>query len=71
MKPFLVLLLVSVCFWSIITSLVAIIRILTNEFRGSKVEWILISMIGIIGPLLWILKGRKLIVKRSPEVKRP
>lgn len=67
MKPLFVLLLITVCFWSVITSFVAIIRILTNEFKGSKVEWVVISMIGIIGPILWVTKGRKLIVKRTTE----
>lgn len=65
MKPLLILLLIAAGFWSIITSFIAIIRILTNEFRGSKVEWVLISMIGFIGPILWLAKGRKLIVKKS------
>lgn len=64
MEPFLVTLLILVCFGSIITTFVAIIRILSNELNGSKVMWILISMIGIIGPILWLTKGRKLIVKK-------
>ncbi|WP_394332234.1 PLDc N-terminal domain-containing protein [Aquimarina aggregata] len=46
------------------TTLVAIIQILTNEFNGSKGMWIIISMIGIIGPILYLSKGRKLIVKK-------
>jgi hypothetical protein len=64
MEPFLVILLILVCFGSIITTFVAIIRILSNEFNGSKGMWILISMIGIVGPILWLTKGRKLIVKK-------
>lgn len=48
---------------SLITTVVAIIQILTNEFKGSKVAWIIISMIGIIGPILYLTYGRKLIVK--------
>ncbi len=64
MEPFLVTLLILICFGSIITTFVAIIRILSNEFNGSKGMWILISMIGIIEPILWLTKGRKLIVKK-------
>lgn len=64
MEPFLVTLLILVCFGSIITTFVAIIRILSNEFNDSKGMWILISMIGIVGPILWLTKGRKLIIKK-------
>lgn len=48
----------SITFW-------AIIQILSNDFKGVKFEWILISMIGIIGPILFITKGRKLIIKNK------
>lgn len=63
MELFLVTLFLLVCFGSVFTTFIAIIRILSNEFNGSKGMWILISMIGIIGPILWLTKGRKLIVK--------
>jgi len=35
--------------------------ILTKEFNGSKTTWIIIVMIGLIGPVLWVTKGKKLI----------
>ncbi len=65
MEPGLILLLIAICFWSVITTFSAIIRILTNDFNGSKVEWIIISMIGIIGPILWIVKGKKKLIKKQ------
>ncbi|WP_452220187.1 hypothetical protein [Lacinutrix salivirga] len=37
--------------------------ILTKDFQGDKITWVLIVMIGIIGPILWITKGSKLISK--------
>lgn len=46
---------------------IAIIQILSNNFKDSKSKWILISMIGFIGPILWIIKGRKLITKRASK----
>ncbi len=52
---------------SLVGSFVAIIQILSNDFKGSKGLWIIISMIGFIGPILWLTKGRKLIVKLSAE----
>lgn len=64
MEIFLILLIILICFGSVITSFVAMYQILTNKFNGSKGEWILISMIGIIGPILYLTKGRKLIVKK-------
>ncbi len=64
MKPIFVILIIIVCFWSIITTIRAIYFILTKEFDGSKTTWILISMIGIIGPILWVTKGKKLIKKQ-------
>ena len=48
-----------------IVTIVAIFQILTNEFSESKVKWIVISMIGIIGPILYLIEGRKYIVKNS------
>jgi hypothetical protein len=54
-----------VTFSSIIVSLYAIFQILNNDFNGSKGSWIIISMIGFIGPILYLTKGRKLIVKRD------
>ena len=65
MKPILILLFLILGFWSVITIFRAIYLILTNEFNGSKSTWILISMIGVIGPILWITKGKKLIVKTN------
>lgn len=54
-----------VVFGSIITTFVAIFQIVSNDFNGSKGLWIIISMIGIIGPILYLIKGRKLIIKRE------
>ena len=65
MKPILIILFLILAFWSVITSFRAIYLILSKEFNGSKSTWILISMIGIIGPILWITIGKKLIVKTN------
>ena len=65
MKPILILLFLILAFWSVFTTFRAIYLILTNEFNGSKSTWILISMIGFIGPILWITKGKKLIEKNQ------
>jgi len=54
-----------ICFGSIITTFVAIFQIISNDFNGSKGLWIIISMVGIIGPILYLTKGRKLIIKRD------
>jgi hypothetical protein len=51
-----------ICFGSIIISFTAIVQILSNDFKESKIQWILISMIAFIGPILWLTKGRKLII---------
>jgi len=64
MHPIIIFLIVAVSFWSVITSFIAIFKILTNDFRGDKFTWVLISIIGIIGPILWLAKGRKLILRR-------
>ncbi len=61
LKPILIIALLILCFWSVFTSFKAVYLILTKDFKGSKVTWILISMIGIIGPILWVLKGKKLV----------
>ncbi|TCI85709.1 hypothetical protein [Tenacibaculum sp. M341] len=63
MKQVVILLFIILCFWSVITTFRAIFFLLTNKFNGSKLTWILISMIGFIGPILWITKGKKLISK--------
>jgi len=63
MEPAFILFMIAAGFWSIITSFVAIIRILRNKFNGDKLTWILISMIAFIGPVLWLVNGRKLIVR--------
>ena len=54
-----------VVFGSIITTFVAIFQIISNDFNGSKGLWIIISMVGIIGPILYLTKGRRLIIKRE------
>ena len=61
MKPILILTFIIIAFWSVITTFRAIYLILTREFKGDKTTWILISMIGIIGPIIWITKGKKLL----------
>jgi len=61
MHPILVLSLIILSFWSVFISFKAIYLILTKEFKGNKTGWILIVMIGIIGPILWIAKGKKLV----------
>jgi len=65
MEVILVLFFLVIVFGSIITTFVAIFQILSNDFNGSKGLWIIISMIGIIGPILYLTKGRKLIIKRE------
>ncbi len=65
MELVLVLILFIVIFASIITSFVAIIQIISNDFNGSKGLWILISLIGVVGPILYLTKGRKLIIKKN------
>jgi len=54
-----------ICFGSIIITFVAIFQIISNDFNGSKGLWIIISMVGIIGPILYLTKGRKLIINRD------
>jgi hypothetical protein len=61
MHSILILSFLILAFWSVITSFRAIYLILTKEFKGDKTRWILIVMIGFIGPILWITKGKKLI----------
>jgi len=63
MKPILVILLLIISFWSVFMTFKAIYLILTKEFKGDKIVWILIVMIGIIGPIIWITEGKKLVVK--------
>jgi len=67
MKEFFVLLFLISVLTSLIITIVAIFQILTNEFSESKVKWIVISMIGIIGPILYLIEGRKYIVKNKLE----
>lgn len=67
MKTLLALILILIIFSSIIITSIAIIQILSNDFKDSKGKWILISMIAFIGPILWLTKGRKLITKRTIE----
>lgn len=61
MKSVLVILLILLCFWSLFTSFKAIYLILTKDFKGDKLTWILTVMVGIIGPIIWITMGKKLI----------
>lgn len=63
MKPILILTLLVLSFWSIIITFKAIYLILTKQFNGSKTTWTLIVMIGFIGPILWITKGKKMLEK--------
>ena len=63
MHPILILTIIIICFWSIITTFRAIYIILTKDFKGDKTTWILTVMIGLVGPILWIVKGKKLISK--------
>ncbi|CAM4418026.1 Cardiolipin synthase N-terminal domain-containing protein [Zobellia nedashkovskayae] len=60
-KPILIIAFLILSFWSVYTSFNAVYLILTKDFKGSKVKWILIAMIGIIGPILWVIKGKKLV----------
>jgi len=68
MHPILILTFIIICFWSVFTSFKAIFLILTKEFKGDKTTWILTSMIGIVGPILWITKGKKLISNTKKEI---
>lgn len=61
MYQILMLSLLVVILWSIFTTIQAIYLISTKPFKGNKTEWIIIVMIGIIGPILWVTKGKKLI----------
>ena len=63
MHPILILSIIIICFWSVIATFRAIYLILTKDFKGDKTTWILTVMIGLIGPILWIVKGKKLISK--------
>lgn len=61
MHPILILSIIALAFWSVFTSFKAIYLILTKDFKSDKTGWILIVMIGVIGPILWITKGKKFI----------
>ncbi len=50
---------------SLVISFIAIFQILSNDFKDSKIKWIIISMIGVVGPILYLIKGRKYIVKNN------
>jgi len=54
-----------ICLSSLIISFIAIIQIASNGFKESKFKWILISMIAIVGPILWLTFGRKLIINNE------
>ena len=68
MHPILILSIIIICFWSVITTFRAIYLILTKDFKGDKTTWILTVMIGLIGPILWIVKGKKLISKTKNRI---
>jgi|TARA_B110000093_G_C12573696_1_gene247023 hypothetical protein len=68
MHPILILSIIIICFWSVFTTFKAIYLILTKEFKGDKTTWILTVLIGLIGPILWITKGKKLISKTKTEI---
>lgn len=65
MKIFLVLFFLVIIMASLVISFIAIFQILNNDFKESKIKWIIISMIGVIGPILYLIKGRKYIVKNN------
>lgn len=65
MKIFLVLFFLVIIITSLVISFIAIFQILNNDFKESKIKWIIISMIGVIGPILYLIKGRKYIVKNN------
>ncbi len=69
MNPIIVIVVILVCFWSIFTTCKAIYLILNTNFNGSKITWILISMIGIIGPILWITQGKKRLKNDTAKMK--
>jgi len=58
-----------ICLSSLVITFVAIIQIASNDFKESKIQWIIISMIAFIGPILWLTKGRKLIIKNGETVR--
>lgn len=70
MEAFIAILIFLLVLGSLVTTFVAIIQILSNDFKESKGLWIIISMIAFIGPILWLTKGRKHIVKRTAEEKK-
>lgn len=59
------LLFIFIVFGSIVISIVAWVQILNNDFNGPKFLWILISSILILGPLLYLTQGKKLIIKKG------
>lgn len=65
MKIFLVLFFLVITITSLVISFIAIFQILSNDFKESKIKWIIISLIGFIGPILYLTKGRKYIVKND------
>ncbi len=60
MHPVIVVLIIAVSFWSIITTFRAIYFIHRKPFNESKIFWTIIVMVGVIGPLIWLFKRRKL-----------
>lgn len=68
MKEFFILLSFIIVFASLVVSFIAVFKILTNEFKESKVKWIVLSMIAIIGPILYLIEGRKYIVKDNSHL---
>lgn len=70
MYPLLILIIIIICFWSVITTFRAIYLILTKDFKGNKTTWVLTVMIGLIGPTLWTVKGKKLISKTKKSISK-
>ena len=61
MEPVFVLLTIILAFSSLTITFRAMYLILTREFNGSRLRWFLIVMIAFIGPIVWLIKGRKLV----------
>ncbi|OSY88369.1 hypothetical protein WH52_06300 [Tenacibaculum holothuriorum] len=69
-SPIFVLTLFIIGFSSMFITITGIIKILRNDFNGDKATWIIILMIGIIGSILYLLKGKKLIIKKQKLIKQ-
>lgn len=65
MEPIFIILFLILVFSSLTISFVGIYQISTHKFKAHKLTWILICMIGIIGPILYLTIGRKLLIKKK------